>query len=41
MEPGDISRLFDWLDPRQSPLLVQMPEADYEQVRESWNLPER
>lgn len=41
MDPADISRLFDWLDPRQSPLLVQMPEAEYEQIRESWNLPER
>jgi D-alanyl-D-alanine dipeptidase len=41
MDQADISRLFDWLDPRQSPLLVQMPEAQYAHLRERWNLPER
>ncbi|MVV49451.1 D-alanyl-D-alanine dipeptidase [Pseudomonas sp. PB120] len=41
MDPADISRLFSWLDPRQSPLLIQMPEAQYERLRESWHLPER
>ncbi|WP_371925539.1 M15 family metallopeptidase [Pseudomonas sp. ANT_J28] len=41
MDPADISRLFNWLDPRQSPLLVQMPEAQYEHFHERWNLPER
>ncbi|WP_436276404.1 M15 family metallopeptidase [Pseudomonas umsongensis] len=41
MPPADIARLLNWLDPRQSPLLVQLPEARYEQLREQWNLPER
>jgi D-alanyl-D-alanine dipeptidase len=41
MDPADISRLFYWLDPGQSPLLVQMPEAQYEQLREAWKLPPR
>ncbi|WP_392890228.1 M15 family metallopeptidase [Pseudomonas migulae] len=41
MDQADIARLFDWLDPRQQPLLVQMPEAQYEHVRERWNLPKR
>ncbi|MHC8358587.1 M15 family metallopeptidase [Pseudomonas sp. LB3P81] len=41
MDQADISRLFDWLDPRQSPLLVQMPEAQYERFRERWHLPQR
>ncbi|MGE8067713.1 L,D-transpeptidase family protein [Pseudomonas sp. NPDC089569] len=41
MDPADIARLFNWLDPRQSPLLVQLPEAQYEQLRVRWNLPER
>lgn len=41
MDPADIDRLFQWLDPRQSPLLVQMPEAQYAQWRERWNLPPR
>ncbi|MHC8319813.1 M15 family metallopeptidase [Pseudomonas sp. GB2N2] len=39
MDQANIGRLFEWLDPRQSPLLVQMPEAQYEQVRQRWNLP--
>ncbi|MGE8187507.1 M15 family metallopeptidase [Pseudomonas sp. NPDC086278] len=41
MDPANISALFNWLDPRQSPLLVQMPEAQYEQFRQRWNLPQR
>lgn len=41
MDPTDIARLFNWLDPRQSPLLVQLPEAEYERLRKRWNLPER
>jgi D-alanyl-D-alanine dipeptidase len=40
MDPADIDRLFNWLDPRQSPLLVQLPETQYQQLRERWNLPE-
>ncbi|AWY39927.1 hypothetical protein DKY63_08450 [Pseudomonas putida] len=41
MDPGDIARLFRWLDPRQSPLLVQLPEAEYDRLRGRWHLPER
>lgn len=41
MDPADIARLFNWLDPRQSPLLVQLPEAQYQQLRARWHLPER
>ncbi|WP_338581839.1 L,D-transpeptidase family protein [Pseudomonas sp. MAG733B] len=41
MAPEDIARLLNWLDPRQSPLLVQLPEAQYEQLRERWKLPKR
>lgn len=41
MDQADIARLFDWLDPRQTPLLVQLPEAQYEQFRERWHLPQR
>jgi L,D-peptidoglycan transpeptidase YkuD (ErfK/YbiS/YcfS/YnhG family) len=40
MDPADIARLLDWLDPGKSPVLVQLPEAQYEQLRERWNLPE-
>jgi L,D-peptidoglycan transpeptidase YkuD (ErfK/YbiS/YcfS/YnhG family) len=41
MDPANIARLLSWLDPRQSPLLVQLPEAEYERLREHWQLPER
>jgi L,D-peptidoglycan transpeptidase YkuD (ErfK/YbiS/YcfS/YnhG family) len=39
MDPANIARLFNWLDPRQSPLLVQLPEAQYQQLRARWKLP--
>jgi D-alanyl-D-alanine dipeptidase len=41
MDSADIARLFSWLDPRQAPLLVQLPEMEYEHLRESWGLPQR
>ncbi|MGY2261360.1 L,D-transpeptidase family protein [Pseudomonas sp. SDO55104_S430] len=41
MAPADIQRLFSWLDPHRSPLLVQLPESEYERLRERWKLPER
>jgi D-alanyl-D-alanine dipeptidase len=31
--------LLKWLDPRESPLLVQMPEVQYKQFRDEWALP--
>ncbi|VVP66089.1 hypothetical protein PS918_00288 [Pseudomonas fluorescens] len=41
MDPADIARLLSWLDPRQSPLLVQLPEDEYDRLRARWQLPER
>ncbi|MGF6201875.1 L,D-transpeptidase family protein [Pseudomonas laurylsulfatiphila] len=41
MDPADIARLLDWLDPGKSPVLVQLPQAQYEQLRERWSLPAR
>lgn len=41
MEPANIAALFHWLDPRRNPVLVQLPEAQYEQLRGRWNLPAR
>ncbi|MDN4547668.1 L,D-transpeptidase family protein [Pseudomonas sp. C32] len=41
MDPANIAQLFDWLDPSKSPVLVQLPEGQYEQMRERWKLPER
>jgi D-alanyl-D-alanine dipeptidase len=41
MDPADIARLFNWLDPGKSPVLVQLPEVQYEQLRGRWKLPKR
>lgn len=41
MDPADIARLLNWLDPGKSPVLVQLPEVQYEQLRQRWKLPER
>lgn len=41
MDPADIAQLMKWLDPRRTPLLVQLPEAEYAQLRERWGLPPR
>jgi D-alanyl-D-alanine dipeptidase len=41
MDPANIVQLFDWLDPSKSPVLVQLPQAEYEQLRQRWTLPER
>jgi L,D-peptidoglycan transpeptidase YkuD (ErfK/YbiS/YcfS/YnhG family) len=41
MDPADIALLLDWLDPGKSPVLVQLPQAQYEQLRERWSLPAR
>lgn len=40
MDTADIARLLDWLDPGKSPVLVQLPQAQYEELRERWKLPE-
>ncbi|NWC96750.1 MULTISPECIES: L,D-transpeptidase [unclassified Pseudomonas] len=41
MDPAQIQQLFAWLDPREHPLLVQLPVAQYEQYRGRWKLPSR
>jgi L,D-peptidoglycan transpeptidase YkuD (ErfK/YbiS/YcfS/YnhG family) len=41
MEPVNIQALFAWLDPRENPLLVQLPAAQYDLYRERWKLPLR
>ena len=41
MGPADIAGLFEWLQPKMSPLLVQMPEAQYERYRDLWHVPSR
>lgn len=39
MDQADMARLLSWLDPRRSPLLIQMPEEQYQHFSERWNLP--
>jgi zinc D-Ala-D-Ala dipeptidase len=39
MQRSDIEMLLAWLDPKKSPVLMQMPAAQYAQYRASWDLP--
>ncbi len=39
MERSNIETLLAWLDPKKSPLLMQMPVAQYAQYRASWDMP--
>lgn len=39
MAESDLETLMTWLDPKQRPLLVQMPEAEYARRRDAWKLP--
>jgi D-alanyl-D-alanine dipeptidase len=37
---NDLVNIIRWLDPARRPLLVQMPQPIYKQMREEWNLPD-
>jgi D-alanyl-D-alanine dipeptidase len=39
MEEGNLTELLRWLDPKKSPLLVQLPEGEYARLRATWRLP--
>ncbi len=39
MEPARIEELLSWLDPKKKPVLVQLPQAAFERLRESLGLP--
>ncbi|HET9957695.1 MAG TPA: L,D-transpeptidase family protein [Polyangiaceae bacterium] len=39
MEPANIQEVIHWLDPAASPVLVQLPEPEYEKYRSAWQLP--
>lgn len=39
MEEGNLTELLRWLDPKKSPLLVQLTEGDYARLRAAWGLP--
>jgi D-alanyl-D-alanine dipeptidase len=40
MEPALMEELLFWLDAKQQPLLVQLPESEYERLKLTWRLPE-
>lgn len=40
MAPGDMGPLLAWLDARRHPVFVELPQAQYAQLRTAWNLPE-
>lgn len=39
MPQADLELLLGWLDAARKPLLVQLPEAQYQKMRHRWNLP--
>lgn len=39
MSPGTMESLLGWLDARSHPVLVQLPEAEYQRLQEMWLLP--
>ena len=39
LEEGNLTELLRWLDPKKSPLLVQLPEAEYARLRAGWRMP--
>jgi D-alanyl-D-alanine dipeptidase len=39
MPQTDLEALLAWLDPKGKPLLVQLPEEQYQKLHESWHLP--
>lgn len=39
MPQADLESLLAWLDPAREPLLVQLPEAQYQALRKNWRLP--
>jgi D-alanyl-D-alanine dipeptidase len=40
MDERNLRTLLGWLDPRQTPTLVQLPEEAYRSLRRAWQLPE-
>ena len=39
MERTNIEKTLMWLDPKKNPVLIQMPETEYNTYQTSWNLP--
>ena len=41
MGQPNLEALLRWLDAKKKPVLVQLPEAEYERLRSAWKLPAR
>lgn len=39
LEEERLTELLRWLDPQKGPLLLQLPESEYERLRVAWRLP--
>jgi hypothetical protein len=39
MSLADMTEIAGWLDASAAPLLVQLPQAEYEALRMAWALP--
>lgn len=39
MDEAAMAKLLAWLDPRQEPIFVLLPQAEYERVQTRWGLP--
>ena len=39
LDEGRLLKLLEWLRPAQRPVLVQLPEAEYQRLRSVWKLP--
>jgi L,D-peptidoglycan transpeptidase YkuD (ErfK/YbiS/YcfS/YnhG family) len=39
MAPADMESLLSWLDPALHPILVQLPQSEYDRLRKAWGLP--
>jgi D-alanyl-D-alanine dipeptidase len=39
LDAAELARLVAWLDPRARPVVVQLPSAVYERMRDAWRLP--
>lgn len=39
MESAKMEELLFWLDPQKQPVIVQLPQAEFDRLRESWKLP--
>jgi L,D-peptidoglycan transpeptidase YkuD (ErfK/YbiS/YcfS/YnhG family) len=40
MRDGDIESLLGWIDVRAFPMLVQLPQAEYQRLQKVWRLPD-